>query len=72
MTTFAVVVTLYSYFLGGVWEIGPFTDLKSCEMWRTYQITNGINDVSLCRPVMNPATWGAPLTVDEYARRVSE
>ena len=64
---------LYAYMLGGVWQIGPFTDLASCEQARAFQITNGIKDVSTCQPVMltlGTPTFGAPLTPEEYARRM--
>ena len=66
---------LYAYMLGGVWQIGPFTDLASCEQARAFQITNGIKDVSTCQPVMlslAPRTYGAPLTEDEYERRMGK
>ncbi len=46
-----LVGLLYSYFLGGIVEIGPFTDLKSCENARAFQLQWGIKEVSLCRPV---------------------
>ncbi len=46
-----LVGLLWQYFLGGVWAIGPFTDLQSCESARAHQLAWGIKDVSLCRPV---------------------
>lgn len=76
MTTLVLAATLFSYTLGGVWEIGAFTDLRSCEQWRAYQITQGAGDVTPCKPVESftiltrpHPTYGAPLTVEEYTRR---
>ncbi len=66
---------LYMYMLGGVWQIGPFTDLKSCEDARQYQITNGVADVSPCQRVtftLGSRTYGAPLTPEEYGQRSRE
>ena len=56
MTTLALATLLFSYTLGGVWEIGPFTDRASCESARRFQLTWGITDVTECR-VVNP--WAA-------------
>ena len=49
-----LVLVLYSYLLGGVWEIGPFADKASCESARRFQITHGIADVTECRICVRP------------------
>lgn len=51
MTTLAAVI-LFGYTLGGVWEIGPFTDLRSCQEWRAYQLAWGIKDVTECQALI--------------------
>jgi hypothetical protein len=39
---------LYVYYLGP-WQIGPFTDLGSCEQARQFQLAWGVPDVSACQ-----------------------
>ena len=74
MFTLVSGAVLYVYFLGP-WMIGPFTDLKSCEDARTYQIQWGINDVTPCdmlvfeRSMERDETGGAPLTPQEAEKR---
>ena len=74
MLTLVSGVVLYVYFLGP-WMIGPFTDLKSCEDARAYQIRWGVNDVTPCdtlvfeRSMERNETGGAPLTVEEAGKR---
>ena len=39
--------TLYGYYLGA-WFVGPFTDMKSCQDTRQFQLRHGIQDISQC------------------------
>ena len=53
---------LFYYFLGTVWAIGPFTDLKSCESARQYQLANGVQDVTECVSLSPSSLLVPPLT----------
>ena len=64
-----LVLVLYSYLLGGVWEIGPFTDMKSCQSARMYQLAHGVTDVSPCRPVNPSLAPRTPLTPDKEVNK---
>ena len=73
MGKYVIMLTLWSYFLGP-WEIGPFTDYRSCEALRQYQLSHGITDVSVCEAVKDryevaAPLYGAPLAPREYERR---
>lgn len=73
MTTLIAAAVLYGYFLGP-WLIGPFTDLKSCEQARSYQLRHGVNQVTKCDTLTferatGKLTGGAPLTPEEMGRR---
>lgn len=48
-----VALTLWQYVLGGVWIIGPFTDLTSCQAAHDFQVTHGVGEVTPCRPVLH-------------------
>jgi len=45
--------TLYGYYLGYVWLVGPFTDMKSCQDTRQFQLRHGIKDVSECDIILD-------------------